>query len=158
MTASTPVLAEPAGALPAAAAAPLVRLADVSVAFGRTQVLDSVSLAVEPGEIVTLIGPNGAGKSTLLRVALGLLKPTGGAVVRPPGVRVGYVPQRLAIDALMPLTVRGFLGLAVPRGTSVAPALDEVGVPAAADQPVQALSGGEWQRVLLARALLREPD
>jgi zinc transport system ATP-binding protein len=156
MTASTSVLAAPEA--PAPGAPPLVRLDGVSVALGGTRVLDGVSLAVEPGEIVTLIGPNGAGKSTLLRVALGLLKPTAGQVARRPGVRIGYVPQRLVIDNLMPLTVRRFLALAVRSGTAIEPALGEVGVPLLGDQPVQALSGGEWQRVLLARALLREPD
>jgi len=158
MAAGTPVPVQPPGAAPMAGGVPLVSLSGVSVAFGRTQVLEAVSLAVDPGEIVTLIGPNGAGKSTLLRVALGLLAPDEGEVRRRPGARIGYVPQRLVIDEVMPLTVRRFLDLAVPRGTPVAPALGEVGVPLLADQPVQALSGGEWQRVLLARALLRQPD
>jgi len=158
MAAGTPLTIQPPGAASVPDGVPLVSLSGVSVAFGRTQVLEAVSLSVDPGEIVTLIGPNGAGKSTLLRVALGLLKPDEGAVRRRPGARIGYVPQRLVIDEVMPLTVRRFLDLAVPRGTAVAPALGEVGVPLLADQPVQALSGGEWQRVLLARALLRQPD
>src|SRR4051812_26001874 len=98
MIASTPVVAEPDEPSPAGGEAPLVRLAGVSVAFGRTRVLERVSLAVAPGEIVTLIGPNGAGKSTLLRVALGLLAAGEGGVTRRPGLRIGYVPQRLVID------------------------------------------------------------
>ena len=137
---------------------PLVRLDGVTVAFGRTVALDNVSLAVEAGEIVTLIGPNGSGKSTLLRVALGLQKPTRGTVSRRADLSIGYVPQRLVIDHAMPLTVARFLALAVSRGTAVEPALEEVGVPRLGDQAVQVLSGGEWQRVLLARALLRRPE
>jgi zinc transport system ATP-binding protein len=105
-----------------------------------------------------VIGPNGAGKTTLLRVALGLQRPDAGHLHRRAGLRFGYVPQRLAIDETLPLTVRRFLALSprVPR--DLAAALAEVGAAYTLDLPVQTLSGGELQRVLLARALLREPD
>jgi zinc transport system ATP-binding protein len=75
-----------------------------------------------------------------------------------PGARIGYVPQRLAIDDALPLTVRRFLGLAAPRSAAIERALAETGVADLVDMPVQVLSGGEFQRVLLARALIREPD
>jgi zinc transport system ATP-binding protein len=137
----------------------LLTLEDVDVRFGRVAALESVSLAVGAGEIVTVVGPNGAGKSTLLRVALGLQRPSGGAVRLKPGARIGYVPQRLVVDDALPLTVRRFLGLAAPRGGAlIERALAETGVAELADMPVQVLSGGEFQRVLLARALIREPD
>ncbi|HYD99245.1 MAG TPA: zinc ABC transporter ATP-binding protein ZnuC [Alphaproteobacteria bacterium] len=141
-----------------AAAAPLLRAEGVAVAFGGRRVLDRIDLAVAPGEIVTLIGPNGAGKSTLVKVVLGLVRPDRGTVVRRPGLRIGYMPQRLHVDATMPLTVRRFLTLWGAGRAQVEPALAEVGAGHVADSAVQALSGGEWQRVLLARALLRDPD
>jgi zinc transport system ATP-binding protein len=141
-----------------ATALPLVALAGVSLAFGRRAALSDVSLAVAPGEIVTIIGPNGAGKTTLLRVVLGLQRPDAGRVDRRPGLRVGYLPQRLAIDETLPLTVKRFLALAPGARKTLPAALAEVGAAHTLELPVQTLSGGELQRVLLARALLREPE
>ena len=138
---------------------PLIALAGVDFAHDGKTVLSGVDLAVADGEIVTLIGPNGAGKSTLVRIALGLLKPDRGRVVHRPGLRVGYLPQRLAIDPALPLTARRLLDL--PRRHDLAilrASLDEVGVGDLLERPVQDLSGGEFQRLMLARALLREPD
>src|SRR3984957_14136016 len=137
---------------------PYLALDGVSLAFGRRQVLENVSLKLHPGEIVTLIGPNGAGKTTLLRVALGLEKPDTGEVRLKPGLRVGYLPQRLKIDDTLPLTVRRFLSLAPQARRGGGEALGETGAGHTLDLPVQTLSGGELQRVLLARALLRKPD
>jgi zinc transport system ATP-binding protein len=137
----------------------LAALEEVSLAFGRRVVLERVSLAVGTGEIVTLVGPNGAGKTTLLRILLGLQKPSAGRVWRRPGLRIGYLPQRLAIDETLPLTVARLLALAGSRNRDrIDAALAEVGAGPLACMQVQTLSGGELQRVLLARALLREPD
>ncbi|AWK86107.1 zinc ABC transporter ATP-binding protein ZnuC [Azospirillum thermophilum] len=138
---------------------PLIRAEGLSVRFGSRQVLDRVDVAVQPGKVVTLIGPNGAGKTTLVRALLGLVKPSSGSVRRRPGLRIGYMPQRLAVDPTLPLTVRRFLALwrPVTAGRMTA-ALEQAGVARLADQPVQSISGGEMQRVLLARALLAEPD
>ena len=94
---------------------PLLFLRGVTVNLGATRVLDNVDLAVAAGEIVTLIGPNGAGKTTLLRVALGLLKPERGEIRLEPKLRIGYMPQRLAVDPALPLTVRRFLSMAAPE-------------------------------------------
>jgi zinc transport system ATP-binding protein len=136
----------------------LAALDRVRVAFGRRVALDDVSLTLHAGEIVTVIGPNGAGKTTLLRVVLGLQRPTAGTVKRRAGVAVGYVPQRVAIDETLPLTVRRFLALVPGPVQDAAAALAETGAAHTMDLPVQTLSGGELQRVLLARALLRAPD
>ena len=137
----------------------LIEAGDIGIRLQGRQVLNGVSLQVGRGEILTLIGPNGAGKTTLVRIILGLLKPDTGRVWRRPGIRIGYMPQRLALSENLPLTVRRFLGLgggrrAVdPRQTA-----EELGISHLLESPMQQLSGGENQRVLLARALLRQPD
>lgn len=138
---------------------PLLALDQVTVRHGARAVLDRVSLTVRPGEIVTLIGPNGAGKTTLVKAALGLVKRDGGQVRQAPGLRIGYMPQRLAVDPTLPLTVRRFLSLWVKADpATMAAILAEVGAAHTIDRAIQTLSGGETQRVLLARALLRQPD
>lgn len=137
----------------------LIRLEQVGVTFADQNVLDNIDLSVEPGQIVTLIGPNGAGKTTLVRAVLGLLKPDSGSVWRKPKLRIGYMPQKLHVDPTLPLSVLRFLRLVpgVDR-TRAQAALKEVGAEQVIDSPVQSISGGEMQRVLLARALLREPE
>jgi len=137
----------------------LIRLDGVAVSFNGQPVLDDVQLSVQPGEIVTLIGPNGAGKTTLVRVVLGLIQPDSGNVRRAPRLRIGYMPQKLHVDATLPLSVLRFLRLVpgVDRQRALA-ALAEVGAEQVIDSPLQSISGGEMQRVLLARALLREPQ
>ncbi|MBL8807919.1 MAG: ATP-binding cassette domain-containing protein [Rhodospirillales bacterium] len=140
-------------------AGPLLSGRGIVKRFGERTVLDHVDVSVARGEIVTLIGPNGAGKTVLLRILLGLLKPDAGDVVRAGGLVAGYMPQKFAIDDNLPLRVSRFVGLAgrVGRG-EIETALAEVDVAGRIDDPVQGLSGGEFQRVLLARALLRKPD
>ncbi len=126
---------------------------------GRDLIAD-VDLDVRPGEIVTIIGPNGAGKTTLVKLMLGLEKPDKGQISRAPGVRVGYVPQRFDVDVTIPMTVAKFLSLGLPAATAsrVRAALEEVGAARIADQQLSRVSGGETQRVLIARALLRDPN
>ena len=137
----------------------LLNAQGVEVRFNGHAVLTGANVLVRAGEIVTLIGPNGAGKTTLVRTMLGLEKPSAGTVSRKPGLRIGYMPQRIAINPALPLTVRRFLCLGVKPGTgAIAAALDEVGAAHVAATPMQSISGGEMQRVMLARALLRRPD
>ncbi|WP_439148981.1 metal ABC transporter ATP-binding protein [Sulfitobacter sp.] len=137
----------------------LIATHDLRLVRGGQTVLDGVNIAIEKGEIVTIVGPNGSGKSSLLRALIGALKPAKGTITRSPGLRIGYVPQKLQIDASLPLTVQGFLNL--PRRQSrdvVKTALQKAGVPDLAEQQMSSLSGGQFQRVLLARALLNTPD
>jgi zinc transport system ATP-binding protein len=137
----------------------LIQGRKIGKSFGGRPVLDDVDLSVADGEIVTVIGPNGAGKSVLLRILLGLVKPDRGEVSRRPTIRIGYMPQKLVVDHTLPLPVRRFLDLAVPSSReAIRVALAEVGAETVIDSPIQAVSGGEFQRVLLARALLRSPD
>jgi zinc transport system ATP-binding protein len=121
--------------------------------------LVNIDLVVHEGEIVTLIGPNGAGKSTLMRIAIGLMQPDAGSVVRERNLKIGYVPQKLYVDDILPLSVRRFMSLH-PRSNSdlIAAALQETKTSHLVDSPVQRISGGEMQRVLLARALIGAPD
>jgi zinc transport system ATP-binding protein len=138
---------------------PLLTVQRLGVRLAGREVLSNVSLAVRPGEIVTLVGPNGAGKSTLVRATLGLIPPSSGRIQRRPSLRIGYMPQHMTIEPSIPLTVRRFLALsrAVSR-EEAGPALAECGVSETMERPVEALSGGQWRRVQLARTLLGNPD
>ncbi len=139
---------------------PLLELEDIRLARDGRTVLDGVTLRLAPGKILTLIGPNGAGKTCLVRIALGLLRPDSGQRRTRPGLRVGYMPQKLGLNEALPLDVQGFLALAAPGAgfAALARALEDVGAGHVIRTPVVRLSGGELQRVLLARALLRQPD
>ncbi len=145
--------------MPTEANGPLVEVEGVELRLGGNAVLAGVDLTVRDGEIVSLIGPNGSGKSTLVRVVLGLLKPGRGRVRVRPGTRIGYMPQRVVVDPTLPLTVGRFLLLGTrATGARLRGVLEEVGAADIAERPIQLVSGGELQRALLARALLREPD
>lgn len=137
----------------------LLSAQNLAVRFGGAEVLSGISLAIEAGEIVTILGPNGSGKSTLLRALLGIVPLAAGQVRQAAGLRLGYVPQKLSVDRSMPMTVRRFLSL--PRRVSDAEAtaaLARVDLPDVEARQMAALSGGQFQRVLLARALLSDPQ
>lgn len=137
----------------------LIEANGLSVRQCGVTLLKGVNFAISAGEIVTILGPNGSGKSTLVRALIGLTAAAEGRVTRRAGLRIGYVPQRLHLDAALPLTVRRFLSL--PRQAAKADAeaaLVRTGVPGLENRQMAALSGGQLQRVLLARALLGEPE
>lgn len=137
----------------------LVDVQEVGLKIQQKQILRDINFKVRRGEIVTLIGPNGAGKTALLKIILGLFKPTVGKVLLAPGLRIGYIPQILTVESLMPLNVGRFLLLSpkanVPKRDAM---VAELGIEYLLGSPIQSISGGELQRVLLARALLNEPD
>ncbi|WP_417317605.1 zinc ABC transporter ATP-binding protein ZnuC [Emcibacter sp.] len=136
----------------------LLELKDITKSFGNRLVLQNVSLSVGEREIVTLIGPNGAGKSTLMKIALGLTAPDAGLVLRKKGLVVGYMPQKLSIDDTLPLQVEDFLMLRPGVSTrEVDEILEVVRLTHFRKSPVQMLSGGEMQRLLMGRALLGSP-
>lgn len=174
---------------------PLIEAHHINQKFGETTVLEEISLTLYPKEIVTLIGPNGAGKSTLLKILLGLVEPTSGQVIRKQGLRIGFMPQKIQIDATLPMSVERFLKLGLRRHslitevellaptplfksitnqflmavkrifsttkydtTAIYKVAEELNILTLLQQPIQKVSGGEMQRILLARALIGEPE
>lgn len=138
---------------------PILRLAHVTLRHGPNTVLSNVTLEIMTGEIVTIVGPNGSGKSSLLRAIVGALPLAEGTMTRAPGLRIGYVPQKLSVDATLPMTVNRFLSL--PRHQTkeaVERALHDAGATGLGARQMATLSGGQFQRVLLARALLERPN
>ena len=137
----------------------LVSVENLSVRYGGNTVLNHVSLEITPGEIVTIVGPNGSGKTSLLRAIIGATSPLDGQVSLKPDLRLGYVPQKLHIDPTLPITVERFLRLPVPASrTDCHAALEQAGVPDLMGRQMSRLSGGQFQRVLLARALMNKPE
>jgi zinc transport system ATP-binding protein len=137
---------------------PLIRLQGVGKSFVGRAVLQNISLSINRGEITTVIGPNGAGKSSLVRIILGLLKADSGSVERAEDLRIGYMPQQLHVDPTLPLNVLRFLQLANASIEACKRALDLAGISHVWNTSFHRLSGGEKQRVLLARAVLRNPN
>ncbi|RYH09518.1 metal ABC transporter ATP-binding protein [Tropicimonas sp. IMCC6043] len=138
---------------------PLIEATGLVVRRGGNVALQEVDFTISRGEIVTIVGPNGSGKSTLLRTLIGAIRPSAGHIRRAPGLRIGYVPQSLHIEPGLPLSVARFLALPRPQPADrIAEALNRAGLPDLHDRRMTELSGGQFQRVLLARALLERPD
>ena len=136
----------------------LITAANVGVSFSGRAVLQGINLEVKPTKVVSLIGPNGAGKTTLVRVLLGLVAATQGSVISRPGLSVGYMPQRISLHPTLPLTVQRFLSLSkVGTEAAIRAALELLKIEHLREQQIATVSGGELQRILLARALLGNP-
>ena len=154
-------------------AAPLLKALDLSIGYGGQPLLGGISFDIEPRDFFGLVGPNGAGKSTLLMTLLGNIPPVRGSVVVRSSVRFGYVPQRTRLDSLFPMSAievvrsggmgpkasnkKGWLLTAASKADAIA-SLDLVGMASLATTSMRDLSGGQQRRVLIARALVREPD
>ena len=137
----------------------LIDIGSLSVRFGGHAVLENVSMHIAPGEIITIVGPNGSGKTTLLRTIIGAVKFSEGNISKREGLRFGYVPQRLHVDSALPITVRRFLSLPhYSSDSAISDSLINAGVGDMGDRQMTGLSAGQFQRVLLARALLGNPD
>ncbi|MGZ2256347.1 metal ABC transporter ATP-binding protein [Roseobacter sp. A03A-229] len=137
----------------------LIAVQNLAVTYGGHTVLKNVSLTLDPGEIVTIVGPNGSGKTSLFRAIIGATDAAKGDISLQPGLKIGYVPQRLHIDPTLPITVERFMRLTerVSRARCKE-ALSTAGVPDLLKRQMTQLSGGQFQRVLLARALINQPD
>ena len=134
----------------------LLNAQDISLAIDGKQILQNITLQIDENQIVTLIGPNGAGKTSLVKIVLGLSKPSAGSVNLRKNLRVGYMPQRLHVDNSMPISVQKFLQLAVrAKPELIEQVLSEVKASQLLHSQIHSLSGGELQRVLLARALIQ---
>lgn len=138
---------------------PLIDLKGAGVYRDGRWLVRNVDLTIHRGEIVTLIGPNGAGKSTTAKMALHILKSDEGEIRHLKGLRIGYVPQKINIDRTMPLSVERLMTLTGPLPKAdIVRALDAVGITHLLKAEITNLSGGEFQRALMARALARKPD
>ena len=137
----------------------LLQTNNLSLRAGERQLLSSISLTVSTAEIVTVIGPNGAGKTTLLRLLLGLISPDSGIIYKKPELRIGYLPQKVTVDPILPLSVSRIMSLTGKYSSrQIENALEETGVSFLKNKPVFQLSRGEFQRAMLARALLKNPE
>ncbi|MDF2964833.1 MAG: zinc transporter, ATP-binding protein [Rickettsiaceae bacterium] len=139
----------------------LIKLTNVSQAYENKLVLHNISLEILPNTITTVIGPNGAGKTTLARIIIGIDKPVNGSVYRKLGLKISYIPQKLALDRNLPLDIKSFLellGQSQACRELIEEALDEVSLELPLSTSVHALSGGQFQKIMLAAALLNKPD
>lgn len=131
----------------------------VSKRYHDYAVLSHISFTLNSGNIITLLGPNGAGKSTIAKLALGLISPTSGEIVRKKNLRVGYVPQKINLESTLPITVERFIRLKKQFSPeAVQTVLKQTQTEHLLNKAMQTLSGGEMQRVLLAQALLNQPE
>ncbi|QCI17714.1 zinc ABC transporter ATP-binding protein ZnuC [Buchnera aphidicola (Acyrthosiphon lactucae)] len=136
-----------------------IKLKNIYVTLSSRSILTDISLSLIPNRVLTLIGPNGAGKSTLVRIILGLIKPSSGTIIRSYNLSIGYVPQKLNLNTLLPITVERFMKLSKKTNNiKISEMLKRVKAESLICCQLQKLSGGEIQRILLAKALLKNPN
>ncbi|MDH3633204.1 MAG: ATP-binding cassette domain-containing protein [Gammaproteobacteria bacterium] len=137
----------------------LLRASNLNYVQGKRQILDDISFELRRAEITTIIGPNGAGKTTLTNIVTGLIDDFEGVIERAPDLRIGYLPQKVYVNTLMPLSVRRLMQLTHNASESeIDQALSQTEVAYLKQRQVRSLSEGELKRVLLARTTLGQPD
>jgi zinc transport system ATP-binding protein len=139
----------------------LIQARQIAHTFNGTSLFSNIDMNISAGEYLTLIGLNGTGKSTLLRILLNLIKPEHGDIAHQSGLRIGYVPQRWQPDSQLPITAEALLRLSLAKGNAsnkVEQLIEAWKLNTFAKQQIHSLSGGQWQRLLLARALINNPQ
>jgi len=122
----------------------LIEAKDLSIELNGQKILTNINFNITPGEIVVIVGPNGSGKTTFIRSLIGAVEPSSGASFRKPGLRLGYVPQRLTVEKTMPLKVSSFLTLPKRHNKKeIEKALILCGVAGLENRQVAELSGGQ---------------
>lgn len=139
----------------------VLEIKNLNVEIEGNKLLENISLKVKRGEIVTIIGPNGSGKTTLAKCILNLLQPSSGTIWFKPNITIGYTPQKISLNEKLPITVQNFLELSIKKKIDknfLKATIKEIGIVDIMHRPLQKVSGGEMQKILLARALLCKPD
>lgn len=139
---------------------PIIEFHNVSKKFGNKLPINNISFTVKKNNITTLIGPNGAGKTTIVRLMLGLEKPTSGEIIIDPRLKIGYVPQKFNLSSDLPITVKKFLDLLAPNNLAndIKEIHSFIDLERLKDQEISTLSGGQFQKIVLASSLLSKPD
>ena len=136
----------------------LIDISKLEVKYGSKKVLQNINLSLNANEIVTIVGPNGSGKTTLFKAIIGSVPLSKGKISIKPNLRIGYVPQQLKVDQTLPITVERFLKLATRNNNDIEKMIAFFGSENIFKEQINSLSGGQMQRVLLARALVNEPE
>ena len=137
----------------------LISAKNVSVLKNQKSILENIDIQINKKDFITIIGPNGAGKTMLLKCLMGFYKPTSGMIERKEKLKIGYMPQSINVINTMPMTVKGFITVKKKYDdVSLHKVITEVNLGEIVNKQLSVLSGGEMQRVLLARSLLNNPD
>ena len=136
----------------------LIEISKLEVKYGSKKVLQNINLSLNANEILTIVGPNGSGKTTLFKAIIGSVPLSKGKISIKPNLRIGYVPQQLKVDQTLPITVERFLKLATRNNNDIEKMIAFFGSENIFREQINSLSGGQMQRVLLARALVNKPE
>ena len=136
----------------------LIEISNLEIKYGSKKVLQNINLSLNAGEIVTIVGPNGSGKTSLFKAIIGSIPYSNGKIRIKTDIRIGYVPQQLKVDQTLPITVERFLKLAIKDCNDTEKIAALLGSKTIFKEQINNLSGGQMQKVLLARALINEPE
>ena len=136
----------------------LLKFDNLCLTYGRNTILDHVSASISERDFIVLTGPNGGGKTTLLQIIAGLLPPTAGSIVCRPGLTLGYLPQYRGIDRDFPITVGEVVLSGLQNRKRLFTSFSRQQISQFKERLIKGLSGGQWQRVLLGRAIVSQPD
>lgn len=137
----------------------LIKTKDLSYKIDKKSILSNIEIEIKERDFITIIGPNGAGKTTLLKILLGIKKPTSGKVEKKHNLKIGYLPQRIHLDQLIPVSANYFLRLNHDFSQDKFDyVVQETGISKILNKQISQLSGGETQRLLLANALISDPE